>query len=315
MNPFKNPRLGNTLPILGLTAVLLGIAGWIAPGFLATANLWNLLRQAAPLGIICIGQTLAILTAGVDLSVGSVAILSNVIAANVMQGSDANNLEAFATCLAVAVLIGAINGLAVAKVGINPFVMTLAMSIVIQGAALVYSGGAAGGAASPFVKFLGVGRVGGSWRVPVAVIVWMVLAAVTLFLLERTTLGRRIYATGSNKKTARLSGVNVPAVLVSVYVISSVSAMLAGLVVTGSMGVGTLEWGFDYRLISMAAVIMGGTAFSGGRGGYAGSLASSIALIVLNSLLTIVRVSQPIRQMIYGAVILLSLWASTRKKQ
>ena len=226
MKLLKNPRLGNTLPILGLTAVLLGIAGWFAPGFLAATNLWNLMRQAAPLGIICIGQTLTILTAGVDLSVGSVAILSNVIAANIMQGSDANNLEAFATCLAVAVLIGTINGLAVAKVGINPFVMTLAMSILIQGAALVYAGGAAGGEASPLVKFLGVGRVGGSWRIPVAVLVWLALAAITLFLLERTTLGRRIYATGSNKKTARLSGVSVSGVLVSVYVISSVSARL-----------------------------------------------------------------------------------------
>ena len=307
----KNPRMGNALPLWGLIVLLLAAAGWIAPGFLAVPNLLNLLRQAAPLGIICIGQTLTILTGGVDLSVGSVAILSNVIAANIMQGSDANNPKAFAVCLAVALAIGLVNGLSVARVGINPFVMTLAMSIVVQGAGLVYSGGAAGGAASPFVKFMGVGRVGGF---PVSVLIWLTLTVITLFVLERTTLGRRIYATGSNKKTARLSGVDVPLVLVAVYAVSAVAAMLAGLVVTGSMGVGTLEWGFDYRLISMAAVIMGGTSFSGGRGGYAGSFAAAVALIILNSLLTIVRISEPVRQMIYGLVILFSLWVSTRKR-
>jgi ribose/xylose/arabinose/galactoside ABC-type transport system permease subunit len=307
----RNPALGNAVPITCLIGVLLVAAGTIAPGFLARSSLFNLLRLAAPLGIICIGQTAAILSGGVDLSVGSVAILTNVVAANILQGKDANNLEAFAVCIGLAVLIGLVNGVAVAWVGISPFVMTLAMSIVIQGAALVYSGGAAGGAASPLVKFMGVGTVAG---VPTAVVIWLVLSAATFFILHFTTPGRRLYATGANRKTARLSGVNVPATLVLVYVASALSSMAAGLVVTGNMGVGTLEWGFDYRLISMAAVIMGGTAFAGGQGGYAGSFVSAVALIVLNSLLTIIRVGEPVRQMIYGGVILISLWASTRKR-
>jgi ribose transport system permease protein len=311
MNMLKNPALGNSLPILGLILVLLAIAGWIAPGFLAVTNLFNLMRLAAPLGIICIGQTVVILTAGVDLSVGAVAILTNVIAANIMQGENANNPEAFAACLVTAVLIGLANGAAVAWVKINPFVMTLAMSIIALGAALVYSGGAAGGATSPFVKFLGVGNFAG---IPIATLLWIALSLIFLFILHRTTLGRKLYAVGANKKTARLSGINVPVTLLLAYVISSISAAIAGIVVTGNIGVGTLEWGFDYKLISMAAVIMGGTAFAGGQGGYAGSFFATLALIVLNSLLTIVRVPEPVRQIIYGSVILLSLWASTRKK-
>ncbi len=307
----RNPMLGNTLPILGLILVLLLAAGIRAPGFISLSNMFNLLRLAAPLGIICIGQTLVILAAGVDLSVGAVAILTNVISANIMQGEDANNPEAFLTCLAVAVLIGIVNGVAVAWVKINPFVMTLAMSIVIFGAALVYSGGPAGGEASPLVKYLGVGTLFG---MPVAMLIWFVLGALTLFLLHGTTFGRKLYAVGSNPKTARLSGVEVPRLLLAVYTLSALSAMCAGLVVTGSMGVGTLEWGFDYKLISMAAVIMGGTAFAGGQGGYLGSFCAALALIVLNSLLTIVRVPEAIRQIIYGAVILASLWFSTRKR-
>jgi ribose/xylose/arabinose/galactoside ABC-type transport system permease subunit len=307
----QKPALGNAVPIVCLIGVLLAVAGTIAPGLLARNSLFNLLRLAAPLGIICIGQTAAILSGGVDLSVGSVAILTNVVAANILQGKDANNPEAFAVCICQALLIGLVNGLAIACVGINPFVMTLAMSIVIQGAALVYSGGAAGGAASPLVKFMGVGTIAG---IPTAVVIWLALSAATLFILHFTTTGRRLYATGANRKTARLSGVNVTATLVLVYVASALSSMAAGFVVTGNMGVGTLEWGFDYRLISMAAVIMGGTSFAGGQGGYAGSFVSAIALIVLNSLLTIVRVGEPVRQMIYGGVILISLWASTRKR-
>lgn len=311
MKILKNPALGNTLPILGLIVLFLAYAGWIAPGFISISNILNLLRLAAPLGIICIGQTLVILVAGVDLSVGAMAILTNILAANIIHGDDSRNASAFAVCLAVAVAIGMINGVAVSIVRINPFVMTLAMSIVILGAALVYSGGAAGGAASPMLKFLGVGTVFG---LPMAVIAWAILALLTLFMLHCTTLGRKIYAVGANPKTARLSGVNVTWVLILVYTMSAVSAMFAGLVVTGSMGVGTLEWGFDYKLISMAAVIMGGTAFAGGQGGYLGSLTAAMALIVLNSLLTIVRVGEPIRQVIYGVVILFSLWVSSRRR-
>jgi ribose/xylose/arabinose/galactoside ABC-type transport system permease subunit len=311
MKTLGNPALGNTVPIIGLIVVLSAVAGTIAPGFVAAGNLLNLLRLAVPLGIICAGQTAAILSGGVDLSVGSVAILTNVVAADIMQGRNANNPEAFAACLLVAAAIGAVNGAAVAWVGINPFVMTLAMSIVVQGAALVYSGGIAGGSASPLVKAMGVGVFHG---IPIPVLIWLALAAATLFILHFTTFGRRLYAVGANRKTARLSGVNVPWMLTRVYIVSSVFAMTAGLVVTGNIGVGTLEWGFDYRLVSMAAVIMGGTSFSGGQGGYAGSFVSAIALTLLNSLLTIVRVSEPVRQMIYGAVILVSLWLSTRKK-
>lgn len=311
LRKLRNPALGNALPIFGLVVVLLLCAGQIAPGFLNLSNIFNLMRLTAPLGIICIGQTLVILSAGVDLSVGAVAILTNVVAATIMQGNNANNAEAFTVCLGVAILIGLVNGIAVAWVRINPFVMTLAMSIVIVGAALVYSGGAAGGAASPFVKWMGVGIFAG---MPVAMLIWLVLSGLTIFILHFTTLGRKIYAVGANPKTARLSGVNVPVVLIMIYVFSSISAMIAGLVVTGAMGVGTLEWGFDYKLISMAAVIMGGTSFAGGQGGYAGSFVAAMALTVLNSLLTIVRVPEPVRQMIYGAVILASLWLSTRKR-
>jgi ribose/xylose/arabinose/galactoside ABC-type transport system permease subunit len=307
----RSPALGNSLPIIGLTLLLLFLAVLRSPDFLSVSNMLNLARRAAPLGIVCIGQTLVILSAGVDLSVGTMAILTNVVAADIMQGKDANNPAAFAAVLGVAALVGFVNGAAVAWSRISSFVMTLAMGIVIFGAALVYSNGIAGGSASPLVKYLAVGQLAG---LPVAVLIWLALSALTLFLLHFTTYGRRLYAAGSNPRTARLSGVHVPSTLILAYILSAVSAMFAGLIVTGNVGVGTLEWGFDYKLISMAAVIMGGTAFAGGQGGYLGSFFAALALIVLDSLLTIVRVPEAVRQMIYGAVILFSLWVSTRRK-
>lgn len=307
----RSPILGNSLPIIGLILLLLVIAALRSPGFISVANFLNLARRAAPLGIVCIGQTMVILSAGVDLSVGSMAIFANIVAADIMRGNDANNPAAFAVCIGIAILVGLVNGFAVAVLRISSFVMTLAMGIVIYGAAQVYSNGIAGGAASPLVKYLAVGTLGG---LPVAVIVWLVLAGLTLFLFHCTTFGRKMYAVGANPKTARLSGVNVQAVLILIYVMSMISAAMAGLIVTGSVGVGTLEWGFDYKLISMAAVIMGGTAFAGGQGGYLGSFFAAMALIVLDSLLTIVRVPEAVRQIIYGTVILVSLWVSTRKK-
>ncbi len=306
-------RAGNA-PFLVAAAVLLMLAaGAIAPGFLAPANVLNLLRQAVPLGIIGIGQTLAILTGGVDLSVGSVAILSNVLAANIMGGRDSNNLQAFLVCVAVAVIMGLINGVGIALVGVNPFVMTLAMGIIAQGAALVYSKGASGGAASPLVKFLGTGRIGGI--VPTAVVLWTLLAVAALIFLGRTVAGRRMYAVGSNADTARMSGVNTAATRIWVYTLSAVTAMIAGLVVTGSIGVGTLEWGMDYRLTSMAAVVMGGTSFEGGKGGYLGTLGSVLAITVLNSVLTILRISEPVRQVFYGMVVLSFLVSSLRRSR
>ncbi|MGQ9779934.1 MAG: ABC transporter permease [Bacillota bacterium] len=305
----RSGRAGNAPFLLIISIALMLIAGAIAPGFLSPANVLNTLRQAVPLGIISIGQTMAILTGGVDLSLGAVAILSNVLAANIMSGEDANNLRALVVCSIVALLIGVMNGLGITRVGINPFVMTLAMGIIVHGAALVYSKGAAGGAASPLTKFLATGRMG---IVPVAVVVWVLFAVATLVMLEYTVLGRRIYAVGSNRETARMSGINVNSIIIAVYTMSSFAAMITGLLVTGYIGVGTLEWGMDYRLTSMAAVVMGGTTFEGGRGGYLGTLGAVLAITVLNNLLTILRISQPVRQIFYGLVVLFFLISSLR---
>ena len=187
--------------------------------------------------------------------------------------------------------------------------MTLAMGIIAHGAALVYSKGAAGGAASPMIKLIGTGRVMG---VPAANLLWLFLTVITILVLGRTVFGRQIYAIGANRETARMSGVQVDTLVISVVRIGAVSSMIARIGLRHS-GLWTLEWGIDYRLTSMAAVVMGGTAFAGGKGGYLGTFGAVLSITVLNSLLTILRVSEPVRQIFYGLIILSVLLASSRQ--
>ena len=298
------------LALFGATLVLTLVAGIIVPGFLRPFHLLNLLRQAVALGILTIGQTLAILSGGVDLSLASVAILTNVVVADLLQGRDANNLFAFAAVTAMGALIGLVNGLGITRLRITPFVMTLGMGIATQGAALVYTQGAARGAASPLLRFIGVGRI--MDVVPVGVVLWAVLSALVILMLSRTTFGREIYAVGDNHVAARLSGIRVERVLTKVYVLSALSGVVSGLFMTGYIGTGTLDLGEDYRLTSLAAVVMGGTPFRGGTGGYLGTISGVLALTVLSGLLTVLQVSEPLRQMAYGLIILLVLAAGGR---
>lgn len=302
---------GAVSALLGAAAAALTlVAGALVPGFLHPAHLLNLLRQAVALGIVSAGQTLAILSGGVDLSVGGVAIFTNVVAADLLAGSDARNLIAVAAVVAAGALVGLLNALGVVRLGIPPFVMTLGTGVAMQGAALVYSQGAASGAASPLLRFIGVGPVLGV--IPVGVLLWAAVAALTMVMLGRTTLGRAIYAVGSNRAAARLAGIRVERVLTAVYVMSALTSVLAGLFMTGYIGTGTLDWGEDYRLTSLAAVVMGGTPFRGGTGGYVGTIFAVLTLTVLSGLLTVLQVSEPVRQMLYGAVVLAVLVAGGR---
>jgi ribose/xylose/arabinose/galactoside ABC-type transport system permease subunit len=294
-------RLGIAGYLAMASVVLFLVSGIVSPRFLTPANALNLLKQAVPLGIIAIGQTMAILTGGVDLSVGSVAILSNVVAAALLKGADANNLRAIFWVLMVAGGCGLLNAVGITKLGIPAFVMTLGTGIIAEGAALVYTRGAPSGGASPYLRFIGNGKIG---IVPVSFLLWILLSIGITIVLRKTVFGRKIYAVGANKRVAGLSGVNVDRVIIAVYILSSITAAISGLVVTGYIGTGTLDWGEDYRLRSMASVVMGGTPFSGGVGGYPGTFASVLVLTVLSGLLTILNVSEPVRRVIYGLIIL-----------
>lgn len=295
------------------TFVLIAVSGAVSPGYVQPENLLRLFRQAVPFGFVAIGQTLAILTGHVDLSVQAVTVFAGMMGSTYMEGLNANLLPAFLKVGAMTVTFGFLNGLGVTKLGINPFVMTFGTGITLDGLTMVFSGGATHGSASPLLKFIGTGRF--FEFLPVSIVVWIVAAIITVVVLRSTTFGRRVYAVGANKRVAELSGIKADRVIIGVYVISALMATIAGFIVTGYIGTGTLDLGDDYKMISMAAVIMGGTLFRGGVGGYTGTASAVVTLTTLTGLLTILQISEPIRRIIYGLIILAVLAVTSRTKR
>jgi ribose transport system permease protein len=292
---------------------LLVVSGVVSPGYVQPENLLRLFRQAVPFGFVAIGQTLAILTGHVDLSVQAVTVFAGMMGSTYMLGTDANLLPAFLKVAGMTVTFGLLNGLGVTKLGLNPFVMTFGTGITLDGLTMVFSGGATHGAASPLLKFVGTGRLFNF--LPVSILVWLAAAMVTVVVLRSTTFGRRVYAVGANKRVAELSGIKADRVIIGVYVISALMATIAGFIVAGYIGTGTLDLGDDYKMISMAAVIMGGTLFRGGVGGYVGTASAVVTLTTLTGLLTILQITEPIRRIIYGLIILGVLAVTSRTKR
>ena len=298
----------------GLVVVLFVAGELLSPGFLSTRQVLNVLRVASFLGIVAAGQTLVVLSGGegIDLSVGAVMSLAAVMTAHITQGRDAYVLQALAQVLAVGFALGAVNGIGVAFLRIPPLVMTLGMSGVVQGLTLVYTQGIPKGRAAPILNEI----VTKPWiaGIPGILVIWLALAVLMAILLGRTSFGRRLYAIGANRRAAALSGIHVPWMLVVIYGASGMLAALAGFLFVGYTTTVFLDIGGDYVLRSVAAVVVGGTSLAGGMGTYTGTVAGSIVLTLLQSILTTLRLGEAARQVIHGLVLVLLLAAYGRQR-
>ncbi len=289
---------------LVLVAVLLALGEALSPGFASGQQIMRLLIVAALLGIVAAGQNLVILGGreGIDLSVGGVVSLSAIVAGNLMAGDDAGIPLAIAGCLATGALFGLFNGLGVTLLRIPPLVMTLGMLGVLQGLLVVIRQGIPSGRAAPaladFVSrpFL-LGVPGILW-------LWVAIGVVMAFLLGRTVFGHRIYAIGANEQAAFMAGVPVKAVRIALFVLSGVFAAIAGICLLGYSGSSFANVGEQYMLPSIIAVVFGGTPLSGGKGGYTGTMAGALLLVILQSILTTVNIDESGRQMVFGATLL-----------
>jgi ribose transport system permease protein len=267
--------------LLGLL-VLLGIE---SPNSIQPAHILDFSRQAAALGIVAIGQTIVMISGGLDLSVGATVILIDVVAAQMIDGRPERIIPVILFCLFLGLLIGLVNGVVVTRLRVAPFIATLGMASVVLGAALVYSQGAPRGAIPQQMRFWATGFIG---PIPAAATVWAAYVVVMLLLVRRTVFGRYLYAVGANKVSARVAGVRVEFITVLCYMLSGMSAAIGGLVLAAYIGVGTLKLGDDYMLNSIAAAVLGGTAFEGGRGSIMGTVGGSLFLYVLFSLLSVI---------------------------
>jgi ribose/xylose/arabinose/galactoside ABC-type transport system permease subunit len=264
--------------------LLIAVSALLSPKFLTGQNISNMLLQAAPLGIVVVGQVFVILVGGLDLSVASVMATAAVVATT-FNGKDSDAFSVFAVAMGIGLATGLANGLLITKRSVSPFLATLATLIVLQGVRFAYTQGAPSGNVPPFYRVLGSQTFYG---VPYNLVILTILAAGFSFLLHRTTFGRRLYITGGNPAAARLVGINADRVTIVCYVISGGLAALAGLILSGFVGIVDNWVGRGFELDSIVAAVMGGVALSGGKGSiFDGLVGAAILVVVFNSVLMI----------------------------
>jgi ribose/xylose/arabinose/galactoside ABC-type transport system permease subunit len=308
--------------------VLMAIFSLLEPRFLSSINLFNVMRQVSITGLLAIGMTFVILTAGIDLSVGSLLAFAGLVAAAVAKGGMQDRftvgeggvgygweLAALAAIL-VGVVGGLIQGVSITRLKVPPFVVTLGGMSVFRGAALLF---AAGGPISGFehdFTWWGQGKIG---PVPVPVIIFLVFGLIAHIVLRYTRYGRQIYAVGGNPEAARLSGLNVTWIICSVYVIMGFFAGLGAFVLAARLNSAEAVAGTGYELTVIASVVIGGTSLFGGVGTIFGTIVGSFLIGVLLNGLVIMNVSSYIQQIIIGVIIVLAVafdtFAKSRRKR
>ena len=300
-----NARLSrNTRVMIALTVVLFvlfAVSGIARPQTIRPRNIIEVIRQSVPLGISAVGQSVVIISGGIDLSMGEVITMTNIIATDLMAGRRERTVPVIVLVYGLGVVIGAATGLIIAKTDIHPMVMTFAMGSIVRGGYLLYSGGAPRGRVSPLIRSLGSERIG---LFPVSIVVYLLVLAVVIFVFAGTRWGRSVYYLGANRKAALYTGVPVPQRLIFTYAFSSVMAVTAGLVLSGYIGVGSFEVGGDeYMLNSIAAGVVGGSTFNG-VGTVAGGAVGALIITVIHSVMTFLGVAETGRLVMRGIIII-----------
>jgi ribose transport system permease protein len=316
-------RLSISPPVaaLILAVVLFLLSGLLPNGFgsdmdVARAQAMNILRLAVFLGVIAAGQTLVIISGseGIDLSAGSVVTLTAILTYILVNGADERVPLALLVVLAVGALIGFVNGAGITFLKISPFVMTLGMAGVVTGAIIVLTHGTVSGKIAPIMTRLIARPLSPSLQIPNAIIIWILFGMLMWLLLERTTFGRNLFAIGVNRITAKLSGVNVTGMNLLTYALAGALAGFGGFLLVGNTGVVHLQLGQPFLFPSIAAVAVGGTLLSGGKGSYWGTMAGAIVLTLITSLLTTMQMPESVRRMVLGGtlLILISIYGRQR---
>ncbi len=284
--------------------VLLGLVtvGTILnPAFASLANLRAQLMVGAPVGIVALGQTILILTGQIDLSVPWTMTFSAVVMAS-LYGQGYGGIEAFAAGLAVGGAVGLLNAVGVAIFRIQSLVWTLAMNTLLQGITLVYTNAQPPKSGVPQVaREMAIGAVAG---VPLAFLLWFAVSVIAIVVMHRMAWGRALYATGTNPIATFFSGIDVRRVYVPAFVVAGLCSAVAGILLVGYTSESYLGMGEPYLLLPIAAVVIGGTNILGGSGGYTGTIAGVLVLLVLEAILSVAQISQAGRDVIFGLIIL-----------
>jgi inositol transport system permease protein len=303
--------------------VLMAVFAVIEPRFLSSINLFNVMRQVSITGLLAIGMTFVILTAGIDLSVGSLLAFAGLVAAAVAKGGMQDRFTvgdgmigygwplAALAAIAVGVAGGLLQGIAITRLKVPAFVVTLGGMSVFRGAALLFAGGGPISGFQPDFAWWGQGRIG---PVPVPVIIFLTAAVIAHIVLRTTRYGRRVYAVGGNPEAARLAGLNVNNVICGVYVIMGFFAGLGAFVLAARLNSAEAVAGTGYELTVIASVVIGGTSLFGGSGTIFGTVIGAILIGVLLNGLVLMNVSSYIQQIIIGVIIVFAVAFDTFAK-
>jgi ribose transport system permease protein len=310
----KSTRAGRFVAeygVLVVLAVLIVVMAIATPHFLTPANLINVLRQVSINAIIACGMTLVIITAGIDLSVGSLVAMASCLAMLAIGATDSDMLGILVG-IAAGAAGGAFNGSLIAWARVPPFIMTLATLTIFSGIALISTGGA------PIIRFTGDFRWLGQgvvFGIPVPVIVMVIVAMLTHVVLSRTAFGAAVYAVGGNEEAARLSGIAVKRVKFYVYVICGALTGLAAMILMGRLSSAQPNMGQGFELDAIAAVVLGGTSLMGGRGTVWGTLIGALVIGILNNGFNLLSIDPYFQLVAKGAIILLAVLIDSRVRQ
>ncbi len=294
--------------------LLITVVSFLNPNFFTVDNILNILRQTSVNAIIAVGMTLVILTAGIDLSVGSVLALCGAFAAT-MIGLEIPVIVAVPTALLAGAALGAISGVIIAKGKVQAFIATLVTMTLLRGVTMVYTDGRpiSTGFTDVADSFAWFGT-GYAMGIPVPIWLMVIVFASVWYLLNHTRFGRYIYALGGNESATRLSGINVDRVKIGVYAICGLLAALAGIIVTSRLSSAQPTAGMGYELDAIAAVVLGGTSLAGGKGRIMGTLIGALIIGFLNNALNLLDVSSYYQMIAKAVVILLAVLVETKNK-
>ncbi|WP_055714384.1 ABC transporter permease [Streptomyces torulosus] len=317
MSGALSPSARRTPPGVFVALVLTLAIGWLVVTvdggrLFSLPTTVSLLHVAAGLGLVAVGQTLVVVGGSLDLSVAYVVSLSTLVAAEAMAGDDGALLPAIGLTLAVSAAIGLVNGLLVTMARINPFIATVGVGLLLKGYLDNGYDGPAGKTAPALVQGLGYQRVG---PVPLAFLLLLAVAAAAWFVLARTRFGHHLIAVGGDPEVARLSGVRGSRVLVTAHVLCALCAGLAGVYLASRLGAGAPRVGTEglYDLESIAAVVLGGTALAGGRGGVVGTVGGVLLLASIDAVFNQLEVDVFFKQVIRGVIIIAAVAVYARR--
>ncbi len=312
-NKINVSRIFSEFGIYLVLVVMIIFLSFMSPTFFTAGNFLNILRQVSINGILAMGMTFILITGGIDLSVGSVLALAGVLGATFAHPDPAYPIILpLIVGIGAGVLCGCVNGTLVSKTTISPFIVTMGMTSIARGLALLYTNGRPITGQSSSFSFLGRGVVG---PVTFPVILFILICIVSIIILHRSRLGKYIFAVGGNENAAMVSGISVPKIKFFVYVYGGALCGLAGLLLASRTNAATPNAGEGYELDAIAAAVIGGTSTSGGKGSVYGTIVGALIMTILSNGMDILNVSSYIQQIVKGVIIIGAVFVDQMNKK